>query len=108
MELTLLINDKEEKFFAPAIKGRIFRKALEMNDKLHGESINVGMMDELIEFVCEAFGSQFTPDDVWDGLELAGMFPKLQEVFSEVVNQATKGVEGVSNSKKAKRPPTKR
>jgi hypothetical protein len=99
MQFKLLIDEKEKTFYAPFIKGRILRRALQINNTLNGGDLGVEALDELVSFVCEVFNNQFTPDDVWDGMELEGMFSKLQEVFIEVVNRATSGIQGVSNPK---------
>jgi hypothetical protein len=94
MQFKLMIEDKEKIFYAPYIKGRIFRRALEMNKKLNAGEVDVEVSDELVTFVCEVFNNQFTPAEVWDGLELEGVLPKLQDVFFEVINKGTSSVQG--------------
>jgi hypothetical protein len=100
MQFKLFIEDKEKTFSVPYVKGRIFRRALKMN-KMFGVGIEITpeVMDQLADFVCEVFNNQFTPEDVWDGLPVDGILPRLQGVFFDVIDRATKSTEGSSNSK---------
>lgn len=99
MQFKLTIDDKEKTFSVPFVKGRMLRRALQLNKTLNMKELDEEVIDRMVEFVCEVFNNQFSPDEVWDGLPLEGIFPKLHDVFSEVVERATSGIQGVSNSK---------
>jgi hypothetical protein len=95
-----MIEDKEKTFSVPFVKGRLFRRALKMNKMFNeGAEITDDVMVQLIDFVCEVFNNQFTPDDVWDGLPIDGLLPKLQGIFFEVIDRATSTMQGGSVSK---------
>jgi hypothetical protein len=95
-----MIEDKEKTFSVPFAKGRMFRRALEMNKLfMEGAEITKEVMDQLVDFVCELFNCQFTPDEVWDGLPVDGILPTLQGIFFDVIDRATKSIEGGSESK---------
>lgn len=85
---------KEEKIFvAHFVKGRILRRAFEINKNL-SKYDELEQLDTLVAFVCEVFSDQFTPDEVWDGLDIETVFPVVRGIFNEVVEKATKGVQG--------------
>jgi hypothetical protein len=98
MQIELRINGEKKSFVTPFIKGRIFRKALKLNKSLTGSELNEEQLDQLVEFVCDVFDGRFSPDDVYDGLELRGLLTKLQSVLVEVIETATDGIVGTSDS----------
>lgn len=96
-----MIEDKEKTYSVPFVKGRLFRKALKMNKVFNqGAEITDSVMDDLVDFVCEVFNNQFTPDDVWDGLPVDGILPNLQGIFFEVIDRGTKSIQGENDSSK--------
>ncbi|KAF0822510.1 hypothetical protein V7200_03550 [Cytobacillus firmus] len=98
MQIKLFLNDEEKTFTVPFIKGRMLREALKMNKSL-GEKAELDdeTLDDLVHFVCGVFNNQFTPDDVFDGLPIDGIFIKLQGVLTDVINKALSGLQGESN-----------
>ncbi|SMQ75967.1 hypothetical protein SAMN05444673_2590 [Bacillus sp. OV166] len=101
MQFKLFMEDKEKTFSVPFVKGRLFRKALKMNKVFNeGGEITEEVTDQLVDFVCEVFNSQFTPDDVWDGMPLDGILPALQGVFFEVIDRGTKSIQGGTDTSK--------
>lgn len=98
MQFKLILNDEEKTFTVPFIKGRMLREALKMNKSLDGkENLDDETLDELVQFVCGVFNNQFTPDDVFDGVPIDGMFMKLQGVLTGVINRALSGLQGEGN-----------
>lgn len=95
-----MIENEEKTFSVPFVKGRIFRKALKMNKTLNSGELTEALLDELIEFVCEVFNNQFTPEQVEDGLPVDGYMETLRGVFFEVINRATSSLKGGSDTSK--------
>lgn len=100
MQIKLMIGEEEKSFVAHFVKGRILRRAFELNKKFETMD-QLEQLDSLVAFVCEVFGDQFTPDQVWDGLPLETIFPEVQGIFNEVVEKATSGVKGGAEGKNA-------
>lgn len=101
MQFKLNIEDKEKTFSVPFVKGRLFRRALKMNKMFtEGKEITDDVTDQLVDFVCEVFNNQFTPDDVWDGMPVDGILPTLQGVFFDVIDRATSSIQGGSDASK--------
>lgn len=96
MQIKLMFGEEEKTFVAHFVKGRILRRAFEINKKL-SDADQIEQLDLLVAFVCEVFADQFTPDDVWDGLDLETLFPTVKGIFDEVVEKATRGVQGEVN-----------
>lgn len=101
MQLKLMVDDKEKIYVAHQVKGRMLRRAFELNKKLN-EMEELDQLDALVAFVCEVFNDQFTPDMVWDGLNLETVFTEVQGIFNQVVDIATSGVKGGADPKNGK------
>jgi hypothetical protein len=102
MQIKLMINEEEKTFLAHFVKGRILRRAFEINKKLKDVD-ELEMLDTLVEFACEVFKDQFSPDDVYDGLELEDLVPVVKGVLDEVVDKATKNIQGGESSQKKRK-----
>lgn len=99
MNLTLFVDGKEKTFNAPFIKARMFRKALEFNQKMDFKNLGVEEIDELIGFVCELFNNQFTIDEFYDGLPVENLMPTIVEAMESVTGKAN-GESDEGNGKK--------
>ena len=80
MELKLTLNGKEKVYKSGIITGRMFRRSVEVrkqffDGELMGENYGVDQLDEVVEFIVDYFGKQFTVDDFYDGF----MFADAQE-----------------------------
>ena len=90
MELKLTLNGKEKSYKSGIITGRMFRRSVEVrkqffDGELMGENYGVDQLDEVVEFIVDYFGRQFTVDDFYDGF----MFADAQEfvlLFLKVLN----------------------
>ena len=84
--MDLKLNDKT--YVASAVKARMFRKAIEISEKINFEKMKAKDLDELIDFIVELYGKQFTRDDLYDGLPAE----KLTSTLSESINGIVSGV----------------
>lgn len=99
MKLELNIDGKEKIFTVAFIKSRMLRKLLEIKKRMDFENIQEDELDELVAFVCEVFGNQFSVDDVYDGLPLEKLMPTITSVMNAASGSAA-GNSGDDESKK--------
>ena len=94
MDITLKIKGKDKTFTAGFISARMVRRTIEVSQGVNFENISPDELDKLIDYIVELFGSQFTRDDVYDGLSSKELIPTITNCINEVVGQmgdATKG-----------------
>ena len=94
MDITLRIDKKDKTFTAGFISARMVRRTIEVSQGVNFENISPDELDKLIDYIVELFGSQFTRDDVYDGLSSKELIPTITNCINEVVGQmgdATKG-----------------
>lgn len=89
--MAVKINDKEYNIGAP--KARMFRKAIALTDDIDMDNIKAKDLDEMVTFMVEAYGNQFTIDDVYDGMNSADLMPALTGCIEEVVTGVAKKLE---------------
>ncbi|MDF2534414.1 MAG: hypothetical protein K0R18_571 [Bacillales bacterium] len=89
MEIKLLINDKEKTFKNLFVKGRMLRRALEINKKMDFSKLSEEDLDGLVDYVCEVFNGQFSRDNFYDGIEVGDMVPTIQNVMENVAGKAS-------------------
>lgn len=89
--MSIRINDKE--YSLGAVKARMFRKAIALTDSMDLENIKAKDLDDMVNFMVEAYGNQFTLDDVYDGMDSSILMTSLTECISEVVGGVTKKLE---------------
>ena len=82
MEIKLIINDKEKTFVAGRPMGRIVRSAIDILGKINMNNISGEELDMIIDFTVDAYGKQFTRDQVYDG-------PYADELLSEMLKTIT-------------------
>jgi hypothetical protein len=71
-KLTLKINGKNKTFVSEPT-GRIVYRAAEVAEDLAKAAFNTELLDELADFVVELFQSQFTHDELIDGIGVADL-----------------------------------
>lgn len=86
MQIKIEIDGELKTFVMPFIKGRVLRRAIGIQEAVSQskDTISLNLMDEMIEFVCNAFGNQFSPDDIWDGIEAQKILPTVSNVIIAV------------------------
>ncbi|WP_440894974.1 phage tail assembly chaperone G [Amphibacillus sp. Q70] len=81
MKLTLMIKGEEKIFSTPFVSGMHFRKLLEFDQRIDYSNMGTDDFDELVGFVCQVFGDQFTPDEFWNGIPSGEVVNTLLSVF---------------------------
>jgi hypothetical protein len=80
--LTLLIDDKEKTFTAPFVTGMVWRKWIELQDKVADLSkLTVKEMDEFANLVVIAFNQQFTLEQFYSGLPFDEIMWTIESLF---------------------------
>jgi len=69
-------------YTANKVKTRMLRRAIEINEKIDYSNLKVKDLDELVDFVCELYGNEFTRDTFYDELEA----DKLVQTLTESIN----------------------
>lgn len=91
--MSIRIDDKE--YTLGKVKARMFRKAVALTDEMNLEKISVKDLDDMVDFVVEAYGNQFTRDDLYDGIEAKDLMEVLSKCITDVVG-------GVANKLESK------
>lgn len=92
MNLTLRIKDEEKTFTPPFISGRKFREALVIAKKLDGGFSDPKELDEIIDFVVNLYGKQFTRDEFYDGIEGNKVITTVLDCLSGISGQSNKAM----------------
>ncbi|MCR9040955.1 hypothetical protein QRX25_10385 [Bacillus sp. L381] len=105
MQLTLNINGEDKVFVAPFIKGRLLRNAIKLTKETNFDELNEETLDNLVNYVVEVYGKQFTQDDFYDGISAPNMIDTITETIYEVVgttnvkqNEQAAGLDGEQHS----------
>lgn len=94
MEIKLRIKGKEKIFKVDFISARMVRRTIEVSDGINFESLKPEELDKLIDYVVELFGSQFTRDEVYDGLSSKDLLSTITNCINEVVGGMTESTGG--------------
>lgn len=70
-------------------RGRAMQRTLSISKTISeaGENFTEDHYLLMCEYICEAFGNQFTADDLMDGLYQEKIFTTFQEVVEEITNR---------------------
>lgn len=91
MQITLRLNGEDKTFTAGFISARMFRKAVQMQKLFQGGAdLDETVLDEMVGFVVDAYGSRFTLDDFYDGVEASKLIETVTETITAVVNGVAK------------------
>lgn len=89
--MSIRINNKD--YSLGAVKARMFRKAIALTDEINLDNIKAKDLDDMVNFMVEAYGNQFTLDDVYDGMDSSDLMTALTECITQVVGGVTKKLE---------------
>jgi hypothetical protein len=87
----------EKIYVASAPKGRMVRRAFEIIENINLTCMKTADLDNLVGFIVELFGQQFTIDDVYDGLPAADLMPTLMGCVNLVVGKVGEKLEQFPN-----------
>ncbi|MFP7231938.1 hypothetical protein SFC70_08215 [Bacillus subtilis] len=93
MQITLLINGEEKVFSAPFIKGRMLREAIKLSKTSNFDDLDVGDLDNLVDYVVRVYDGQFSLDEFYDGISSEKMISTISDTIQGVVGTVNAGVE---------------
>lgn len=93
MQITLLINGEEKVFSAPFIKGRMLREAIKLSKTSNFDDLDVGDLDNLVDYVVRVYDGQFSLDDFYDGISSEKMIITISDTIQGVVGTVNAGAE---------------
>ena len=85
MTLTLRIDGKEKTFRVDFISGRMVRNTIAMTKRLNFNDLSPEELDDLVGFVVDVFGRQFTIDEFYDGIASQDLMKTIEECIRNVV-----------------------
>lgn len=94
MEITLKIDKKDKTYTAGFISARMVRRTIEVSNGINFENLKAEELDTLVDYIVELFGSQFTRDDVYDGLASKELLSTIMNCINEVVGGMTESTGG--------------
>lgn len=75
----------EKVYVAPSPKARLFRQALVITQEKDLNNLTPDMLDELLQYVCDAFGNKFSIDEIYDGYASTDLVGLISETIMYVV-----------------------
>lgn len=81
MKLKLYIDGQYKTFNTPFVNGMVFRKFIEMKTRMNMTDLKVEELDELVDLVVYAFGSQFTREQYYEGLPHDKIMTTIDDLF---------------------------
>ena len=91
----ILKKDKGDKAYTTCfISARMVRRTIEVSQGVDFDNISPEELDKLIDYIVELFGSQFTRDDVYDGLQSKDLIPTITKCINEVVGEMSEVTAG--------------
>lgn len=81
MKLELNIDGEKKVFTTGFVSGSFFRRLLEFDEKINYAEITLDETDELVGFVCEVFGNQFTIEEFYEGIPSHEVVSTISDVF---------------------------
>lgn len=106
MKVSLFIDGKEKTFYSPNfISGRIGREAADLEEKYlinqNGkfEETQTEVLDIFVDFLCRAFGNQFTADEFYDGIDSRVMYKTIPAFFKYVSTGVVTAIGADTNDK---------
>ena len=84
------INLNNKTYIMPTIKAKMLRKTLALNEKMDFNNLKVNDLDELVNFVTELFGNQFSIDDIYENVDSKELIPLLTQAIQSVVGETNK------------------
>lgn len=85
MQITLNIKGKDRSFTAPFVSARKLRTTIAMSNDLKDKVQDETMVDNMVNYIVDIFGNQFTSDDFYDGYAA----DKVIETFNACVLEVT-------------------
>lgn len=91
IKITIKIDGKDKTFTQDFISGRMFRKTLSVR-KLFAENLDETLLDELVGYVVDLYGKQFTIDEFYEGVDARKLLQTIVECSNQVTNRASQEI----------------
>lgn len=91
MKIALIVKGEKKEFVQTFVPGRVFRKTIEIQDKLR-KGVDAETVDELIDFIVIAFGDQFTFDQCYDGIDARNILPTVIQICEDIINGGSEAI----------------
>lgn len=90
IELKLEIDGEIKIFTCTKIKGILLRKTAAISKVFDSmsKSITDEKIDELVDYIVDVFGSQFTRDEYYNGTDIEDVVNNIQNVAFEIMERA--------------------
>ena len=85
MEIVLKIKGKDKTYTAGFISARMVRKTIAVSQEINFDNISPEELDKLMDYIVELFRSQFTRDELYDGLASKDLIPTITRCINKVV-----------------------
>lgn|SRR5690554_5282737 len=84
----------------PFVSAKHFRKLAEFEEEIDYSDMDTEDMDKIVEFVCDVYGNQFTPEEFWEGTPSHSFIELIGNVFYFVrTGKDPKKIEGNTEGK---------
>lgn len=100
MKITLNIDKKDREFATPFISGRKLRNTFAMSKKIESLKQDETMLDEMVAYIVDIFGNQFTLDEFYDGIEANKIIPTFTNLVEEITGTMNKKTEQLAITSK--------
>ncbi len=94
MEIILKISGKDKTYTAGFISARMVRRTIAISKDINFNNISPEELDKLMDYIVELFGSQFTRDELYDGLASKDLIPTITGCINEVVGAVGEATTG--------------
>lgn len=91
IEIKLEINGEEKTFTCTKVKGILLRKtaAIVKTFNKMAEQLSEEEIDELVDYIVDVFGKQFTRDEYYDGTDIEDIVGNIQDVAQKIIELAS-------------------
>lgn len=98
IEVTLKIDNEDKKFVAPFISARMLKNTIKQFGDTETKT-DESTIDEMVAYIVDIFGKQFTIDQLYDGIASGELISKFTECVQNVTgNLQVKSAALASNS----------
>jgi hypothetical protein len=94
VEIVLKIKGKDKTYTAGFISARMVRKTIAVSQEINFDNISPEELDKLMDYIVELFGSQFTRDELYDGLGSKDLIPTITRCINKVVGAVGEATAG--------------
>jgi hypothetical protein len=92
MRISLKVDGQNKTFTADFIPGRVYRRAIEIHSEIDFRNMNPEVLDKMVDFVVEAYGSQFTRDQFYDGVDARKLIDTIVSTINAIIGDASEAL----------------